>query len=121
MPYIVSIGFVILVWIVIVALNERYGILSCDRFPSDLAKGIAYVWLLGFMILLAFLVTSSALTHPTIAELRDISFVQLFLLHAILIVFLAGVLVGGCGQLATAAPPAPSPTPGRRWRGRWRS
>src|SRR6185295_6877973 len=30
---------------------------------------------------------------------------------SILIVCLAGVLVGGCGQLATAAPPPPSPTP----------
>jgi hypothetical protein len=29
----------------------------------------------------------------------------------ILSVCLAGALVGGCGQLATAAPPPPSPTP----------
>jgi len=90
MAYIVSIGFVILVWIVLVALNERYGLLSCDRFSSDLAKGFAYVWLLGFMILLAFLVTSSALTKLTASQFRDIPFVQLFLLHGILIVFLAG-------------------------------
>lgn len=99
MAYIVSIGFVILVWIVIVALNERYDILSCDRFSSDIAKGVAYVWLLGFMILLAFLVTSSALTQPTIADLRDVSFVQLFILHVILVVFLAG------WWLATGRPP----------------
>ena len=99
MAYIVSIGFVILVWIVIVALNERYDILSCDRFPSDIAKGIAYVLLLGFMILLAFLVTSSALTQPTIADLRDVSFVQLFMLHVILVAFLAG------WWLATGRPP----------------
>ena len=47
MAYIVSIGFVILVWIAIVALNERYGLLSCDRFSSDIAKWLAYVWLLA--------------------------------------------------------------------------
>ncbi|HEV7241198.1 MAG TPA: CPBP family intramembrane glutamic endopeptidase [Thermoanaerobaculia bacterium] len=90
MAYIASIGFVILVWIVIVSLNERYNLLSCDRFPSDLAKGFAYVWLLGFMILLAFMVTASALAKPTPSMLRDLSFVQVFTMQAILFVFLIG-------------------------------
>jgi len=42
------------------------------------------------MILLAFMVTASARTKLTASQFRDIPFVQLFLLHAILIAFLAG-------------------------------
>lgn len=99
MIYIASIGFVVIVWIAIVSLNERSNLLSCDRFPNDVAKGVAYVWLLIFMVGLAFLVTSSALTKPTAVELRDLSFYQLFFMHAILLLFLAG------WWLATGRPP----------------
>ena len=90
MAYFASIAFVVIVWAVIVFLNERNNLLSCDRFVSDLAKALAYVLLLGFMVLMAVLVTSSALAKPTADALRDLSFINLFFLHALLIIFLAG-------------------------------
>jgi membrane protease YdiL (CAAX protease family) len=90
MAYIASTAFVVIVWLAIVFLNERYGLLSCDRFPSPLLKWIAYVWLGGFMVLLALLVTSSALTTVTPKQLQGMPFYSLFLMHGILILFLAG-------------------------------
>ena len=50
MIYAISALFVTLVWLAIVFLNERYGLLSCDRFSSPWAKLFAYLWLGGFMI-----------------------------------------------------------------------
>jgi membrane protease YdiL (CAAX protease family) len=90
MPYVLSTALVTLVWLAIVYLNERHGLLSCARFPSAAAKWFAYVWLGAFLILLALLVTQSALSPVTSKQLAAIPFYSLFLMHAILIVFLAG-------------------------------
>ena len=90
MVYAVSITFVLVVWLAIVFLNERHGLLSCDRFPSPIAKWIAYVWLGAFLVLLASLVTSSALSTVTPKQLQAMPFYSLFLMHGILILFLAG-------------------------------
>src|SRR5688500_15188233 len=90
MIYAVASLFVTLVWLAIVLLNERYGILSCDRFSSPGAKWFAYLWLGGFMILLAMLVTASALTPVTAKQLADTPFHSLFLMHVILVAFLVG-------------------------------
>ena len=90
MIYAASIGFVLLVWVAIVFLNERYGLLSCDRFPSPVLKWIAYLWLGGFMVLLAALVTGSALTPVTPKQLQDMPFFSLFMMHGVLMLFLAG-------------------------------
>lgn len=90
MVYAVSTVFVLLVWLAIVFLNERYGLLSCDHFPTPIAKWFAYLWLGGFMVLLAALVTSSALTTVTPKELEGMPFYSLFLMHGILIAFLFG-------------------------------
>lgn len=90
MIYALSAGFVLLVWIAIVFLNERYGLLSCDRFPSPAAKYAAYGWLGAFFVLIAILVTSSALTPVRPEQLETTPFYSLFAMHAILIVFLAG-------------------------------
>lgn len=90
MIYAVSIGFVLLVWLAIVFLNERYDLLSCDRFPSPVLKWIAYLWLGGFMVLLAALVTGSALTPVTPKQLQNMPFFSLFLMHGVLMLFLAG-------------------------------
>lgn len=90
MTYAISALFVTLVWLAIVFLNERHGLLSCDRFSSVAAKWFAYVWLGVFLIGLALLVTASALTHPTAKQLADTPFYSLFLMHAILVVFLIG-------------------------------
>jgi len=90
MIYAGSALFVTVVWATIVFLNERYGLLSCDRFVSPIATWFAYIWLGAFMIVLALLVTGSALTPVTSKQLADTPFYSLFLMHVILVVFLAG-------------------------------
>lgn len=90
MLYAISALFVIVIWLVIVVLNERYELLSCDDFPSEAARWFAYTWLLVFMVGLALLVTQSALTPTTTKQLADMPFYALFLMHAILVVFLIG-------------------------------
>jgi membrane protease YdiL (CAAX protease family) len=90
MHYILTGGFALLVWIAIVFLNERFHLLSCDRFPSPAVKWAAYVWLGLFLVGIALLVTSSALAPATAQQLKDLPFYSLFSMHAILIVFLIG-------------------------------
>lgn len=90
MVFALSVTFVVLVWLAIVYLSERHGLLSCDRFPNEGAKWFAYIWLGAFMVLLAFLVTASATTTTTAEQLRTTPFYSLFLLHAILVIFLVG-------------------------------
>jgi len=90
MAYALSVAFVVVVWLAIVVLNERANLLSCDRFPSVAAKWFAYLWLGAFMVLLAFLVTTAALSPATSKQLADTPFYSLFFLHAVLVVFLIG-------------------------------
>ena len=90
MTYVLTGTFAAIVWLTIVYLNERHGLLSCDRFPSAAAKWFAYVWLGIFTIGLALLVTSSALTPVTTEQTREISFFAIFMMHAILVIFLIG-------------------------------
>jgi membrane protease YdiL (CAAX protease family) len=90
MPYAISGAFVLLVWVAIVFLNERYNLLSCDHFPSAFAKWLAYLWLGAFMVLLALLVTGSALTPVSAKQLQNAPFYSLFMLHGILVLFLVG-------------------------------
>lgn len=90
MIYFASTGFAFLVWITIVVLNERYNLLSCDRFPSPLLKWIAYLWLGTLMVGLAYIVTGAALAPVTAKQLENVSFVNLFEMHAILMLFLLG-------------------------------
>jgi len=90
MAYAFSIGFVLVVWLAIVFLNERHDFLSCDRFPNAAAKYVAYLWLGFWLLLLAYLVTTSALKPPTAKQLASAPFYSLFTLHVILLVFLAG-------------------------------
>src|SRR5688500_3262213 len=88
--FVPPIFFSLVVWIAIVVLNERYGILRCDRFPNTAMKWFSYIWLLLFLVLLAVLVTSSALTKPTVTQLAGAPFYTLFALHGILLLFLLG-------------------------------
>lgn len=90
MPHALSVAFVLIVWVAIVVLNERANLLSCDRFPSAGAKWFAYLWLGAFMVMLAFLVTSAALSPATPKQLSSTPFYSLFFLHAVLLVFLLG-------------------------------
>lgn len=88
--YAIPVGFVLLVWLAIVVLNERFALLSCDHFPSPGRKFAAYGWLALFFVVLALVVTASALQPATAAQLDQSPFYMLFSLHAILMVFLAG-------------------------------
>ncbi len=90
MHYYVAAGFILLVWMAIVFLSERHNLLSCDRFPNQVMKWAAYVWLGVFMVALALVVTHAALTPATPKQLQDLPFYALFQLHAVLVVFLAG-------------------------------
>ena len=89
-PFAAAFTFALVVWIAIIVLNEKYNLLSCDRFPNTAAKVVGYL-LLGFLLLLlAVLVTGSALSPPTAKQLSRAPFYSLFTLHAILLVFLIG-------------------------------
>ena len=90
MVYALSVTFIVVVWLAIVYLNERHGLLSCDRFPSPVLKYVAYAWLGLFLLLMVTLVTHSALAPPTAKELAKTPFYALFGLHLILAVFLLG-------------------------------
>ena len=87
-PFVLPLTAIALVYVAIILLNERYNLLSVDRFPSPLAKIAAYVWLGLFLLIIALLVTGSSLKTPTAKELASTPFYRLFALHWILIVFL---------------------------------
>ncbi len=90
MIYGLSIGFVVLVWLAIIFLNERFNLLSCDRFPHPVLKWLAYVWLGLWFVALAVAVTQSALTPVKPKDLADMPFIGLFFMHALLMIFLFG-------------------------------
>ncbi|HUP46988.1 MAG TPA: type II CAAX endopeptidase family protein [Thermoanaerobaculia bacterium] len=90
MIYALILGFVFLVWLTIVILNEKINLLSSDHFPAPAARYAAYGWMLFFFLLLAALVTGAALTPARAGDLVRAPFYSLFALHAILMVFLAG-------------------------------
>jgi membrane protease YdiL (CAAX protease family) len=87
-PFILPIVFMAIVYGGIVGLNERYNLLSTDRFPSLAAKIGAYAWLGLFLFGVALLVTGAALKTPTAKELAATPFYRIFALHWILIIFL---------------------------------
>lgn len=89
MIYALSLGILAAVWLTIVVLNERIGLLAADRFPNTVAKYFAYAWLLAFLMLIGVLVTGAALSPARAGELAKMPFYSLFALHAILMVFLA--------------------------------
>lgn len=89
MAYLIPVAFVLLVWLAIVVLNERAGLLAgADRFEHPGLKWGAYAWLGLFLVAMAAMVTGAALVQPTVRQLADAPFYSLFALHAILTVFL---------------------------------
>ena len=89
-PYVLPLSLAAVLWIAIIVLNEKWGLLSVDHFATRATKMVAYLWLGGLLFLLVGLVTGSSLHTPTPKQLAATPFYQLFLLHAILVVFLAG-------------------------------
>ena len=90
MIYAISTLFAMVVCLTIIYLNERHGLLSCDRFPSPAVKWIAYAWLSLIFVGLALIVTNSAQSTVTAKEFASMPFYSLFGMHAILVVFLLG-------------------------------
>jgi len=88
--YALPLIFIAIVWIAMIVLNETVHLFATDRFPSTAAKIAAYIWLGLLLFGLAIEITASAHHVPTKAELARVPFWQLFLLHAILVAFLAG-------------------------------
>lgn len=74
----------------IIFLNERFNLLSQDRFHAPAAKFVAYLWLFAFLVVFTESVVGSSQSTPTPAELNGVPFWSVFVLHAVLIVFLAG-------------------------------
>ena len=80
---------VAIVYVVLLVLNERMNLFG-DHFSSPLWKVIAYIWLGVFLLVITIAIVSSSLVQPTAKELARMPFYNVFALHAILIVFLAG-------------------------------
>ncbi len=89
-PYLLPVLFIALTWFAMVFLNERYHLFSVDRFSSPAMKWIAYGWLGLFLAALAVMIVGSALSPPSARDLARTPFYSLFVLHAVLMTFLAG-------------------------------
>lgn len=99
MIYAISLAVVAVFFFLIIALNERYGLLSADHFPSLTSKLGAYAWLGVLLLLVSLLVTGASQREPDMAQIESVSFWGLFDFHLILLVFLLG------WWLLTARPP----------------
>ncbi|HJW93489.1 MAG TPA: type II CAAX endopeptidase family protein [Thermoanaerobaculia bacterium] len=77
-----------LVWLAIIAANERFGIFRCDRFPNIFAKIFGYLWLGLFLIVVGVLTAYNAVHPPTAQQLEQMPFIGFFVLHFVMIVFL---------------------------------
>jgi membrane protease YdiL (CAAX protease family) len=90
MLYAALVFVVTLIVAAIVYLNERHGLLSCDRFQSTGAKWFAYIWLWLFFAGISVLVAQGAQVQPTASEIAKMPFYSVFQMHLILVVFLIG-------------------------------
>jgi membrane protease YdiL (CAAX protease family) len=75
---------------VIVFLNERYGLLAADRFPTTAHRIGAYAWLALFAGGISSIVVFSAMHPVTPSQMKEMPFAGLFLMHILLITFLFG-------------------------------
>lgn len=89
-PFILPLVFIVLVWVAMIYMNERYRLFSVDQFASPTIKWIAYLWLGVFLFAVTFLIIGSSLHPPSAKDLAAIPFYSLFTLHGILIAFLIG-------------------------------
>ena len=88
--YLIPLLCIAVIYIAMIVMNERYNLFSCDRFSSNVTKTIAYLWLGLLLFVLSTLVIGASHRIPTAKELSRVPFYQLFGLHAIIIIFLAG-------------------------------
>lgn len=94
--------FAVVITATLIALNEKIGLLRGDRFASAAAKWGAYAWFGAYAFIFAILVGGAEERHVTAAEIARTPFWQVFVLHALLIVFLFGWwLLTGRPRLST--------------------
>jgi membrane protease YdiL (CAAX protease family) len=89
-PYLLPMIGIAVIYFAIVIANERWDLFRCDRFASPAMKYLAYAWLGVLFLLLTVLVTGGALHTPTPKEIAATPFWSVFILHIILVIFLAG-------------------------------
>lgn len=90
MAHALAIAVALVIGGTIIFLNERVNLLSQDRFPTPAARFLGYVWLLGLLVVFTESVAGSSGSTPTPDDLAHVPFWSVFVLHAVLIVFLAG-------------------------------
>ncbi len=73
----------------LILLNETKGIFSQDHFPNPATKWAAYAWLTLLIFVMSSLVVSSS-QESGAPDLSQVAFWQLFVLHMLLLLFLAG-------------------------------
>lgn len=73
----------------LILLNETKGLFSQDRFPNPAMKWAAYGWLTLLIFVMSSLVVESSQTSAAV-DMSQIKFWQLFVLHILLLIFLAG-------------------------------
>ncbi|MGK2859907.1 MAG: lysostaphin resistance A-like protein [Thermoanaerobaculia bacterium] len=99
---IIAIGVALSASGAIIGLNEAKGLLSQDRFPSKGYRYAAYTLLVGLFVFVTALVTMASRKPATAADLAAMPFWSLFMMHAILVVFLVcWWLVAGRPNLLT--------------------
>ncbi|MBW3670359.1 MAG: CPBP family intramembrane metalloprotease [Acidobacteria bacterium] len=72
----------------LILLNETRGLFSQDRFPSQAMKWAAYIWLTLLVLVMSILVVQSSQSSGAM-DMSQVSFWQLFVLHLLLLLFLA--------------------------------
>lgn len=90
LAYFIGGAIALALWFALVFANERYGLLSTDRFPNAAAKWIAYLWVGAFTLLLTVLVVASSQATPDAAQLAQTPFWSIFTSHVVLMIFLLG-------------------------------
>ncbi|MGH9458826.1 MAG: lysostaphin resistance A-like protein [Thermoanaerobaculia bacterium] len=85
----VALSISTLLTLILVFANERGGLLAADAFPNGRVKGLAYAWVWLLVTVLTVLVVQSSAASGDI-DLTRLSFWSLFVLHVLLLVFLAG-------------------------------
>lgn len=72
----------------LIVLNERFDLFTQDRFPNTAFKWAAYAWLATLVFVMSMMVVESSQTSGTM-DMSAVNFWQLFILHLLLVLFLA--------------------------------
>lgn len=91
MTYLIAIAAVTLLVALFIFMNERYHLLSSDRFRSPAHKWGAYIWFALFLFTLSLsVVAASGAPVQSAEELKNVPYWSLFVSHVLLLSFLGG-------------------------------